>query len=182
MPQSGVTLLFSLRALWSLGPRISVEVHLFPKVPPCPRSRPPHSHEPDISSRRGGIGKAGVPCPNAWGIRRTFPYQRRERFWCVRLGESGLEWRGVLWGLSFPPPNPGPRIRKGVLAAPQAGRDCLVASHRGLHPPSFCCLSTGSVAGCLYECGCSPPRAQTPALIAETGQTAGVGWSTLQCG
>ena len=27
-----------------------------------------------------------------------------------------------------------------------------------------------------------PPRAQTPALIAETGQTAGVGWSTLQYG
>jgi hypothetical protein len=74
-----------------------------PKFPPCPRSRPPHSHEPDISSRRGGIGKAGVPCPNVWGIRRTFPYQRRERFWCVRLGGSGLDWRGVLRGLSFPP-------------------------------------------------------------------------------
>ena len=27
-----------------------------------------------------------------------------------------------------------------------------------------------------------PPRAQTSTLIAETGQTAGVGWSTLQCG
>jgi hypothetical protein len=38
---------------------------------------------------------------------------------------------------------------------------------------AFCHECAGSVAGCLYECGCSPPRAQTPARIAETGQTAG---------
>ena len=67
----------------------------------------------------------------------------RERFWCVRLGGSGLDWRGVLRGLSFPPPNPGPRIRKGVLAVPRSSGDCLVASYRGLHPPSFCCVCFG---------------------------------------
>ena len=65
--QSGVTHVFLLRALCSLGPRISVEVHLFPKVPPCPQVPAPHLHEPDISSRRGGIGGAGMPCPIAWG-------------------------------------------------------------------------------------------------------------------
>ena len=183
MPQSGVTRFFLLRSLWSLGPRIYVEVHLFLKVPPCPRSRPPHSHEPDISSRRGRIGKAGVPCPNAWGIRRTFPYQRRERFWCVRLGGSGLEWRGVLWGLSFPPPNPGPRIRKGVLADPALVVIVWWPRIEGYTHQPFCCVCTwvdqywGPVRMRVL-----PPRAQTPALIAETGQTAGVGWSTLQYG
>ena len=85
--------------------------------------------------------------------------------------------------MSFPPPNPGPRIRKGALADPVLVVIVWWPRSEGYtHQLSAACVRGSVSTGGLYECGCSPPRAQTPALIAETGQTAGVGWSTLQYG
>jgi hypothetical protein len=96
------------------------------------------------------------------------------RFRCVRRSTTSL---------SFPPPNPGPRIRKGVLADPVLVVIVWWPRIEGYtHQLSAECVRGSVSTGGLYECGCSPPRAQTPTLTAETGQTAGVGWSTLQCG
>ncbi len=78
---------------------------------------------------------------------------------------------------------PGPRIRKGVLADPVLVVIVWWPRIEGYtHQLSAVCVRGSVSTGGLCECGCSPPRAQTPTLTAETGQTAGVGWSTLQCG
>ena len=73
--------------------------------------------------------------------------------------------------MSFPPPNPGPRIRKGVLADPVLVVIVWWPRIEGYtHHLSVACVGRSVLVACT-NAG-APPHAQTPALIAETGQTA----------
>ena len=96
------------------------------------------------TSRADGAGLAGPEClARMHGALSYLPLSAAREVlvleaWGVRSGVAGGSA-----GLSFPPPNPGPRIRKGVLADPALVVIGWWPRIEGYTHQPFCCVCFG---------------------------------------
>ena len=130
------------------------------------------------TGRSAGLqSRSDTECYGAAGIKLPWP------------GFAGPSVRDPVCGgffgvCRFHPPTPAPAFVRGA-GGPRASGDWLVASYRGLHPPTFLLrvhLGPVSIGG-LYECGCSPHGPRPPPSLPKRGRprgSAGAPYSTAE--